>query len=159
MSRSFCWAALVVLLNVVAARAQSAPGDGVDRNASSAQFEWTELAALPDDQRFGGGFLGVSDGALIFAGGTNFPDALPRQAGTQVWYDSIFAHTANVTPPAAANVSPLPPPTSRKLSLVAPPFGSAAPPPPSASGPRNTALPSSTRFLRSLNNNIDAKFC
>jgi SSS family transporter len=90
MSRSFCWAALVVLLNVVAARAQSAPGDGVDRNAPSAQFEWTELAALPDDQRFGGGFLGVSDGALIFAGGTNFPDALPRQAGTQVWYDSIF---------------------------------------------------------------------
>ncbi len=90
MVRSFCWTALVVLCISVSAGAQMARADDVDRDAPSVQFEWTELAPLPGARGFGGGVLGVSNDALIFAGGANFPDAPPWQEGTKVWYDSIF---------------------------------------------------------------------
>ena len=33
---------------------------------------------------------GVSGGALLVAGGANFPDKKPWQGGTKVWYDTVF---------------------------------------------------------------------
>ena len=92
MCRALCWTALILLTNFVAAGAgtRSARADDAEGNAPSARFEWEELAPLPDGQGFAGGFLGVSDGALIFAGGANIPDAPPSQEGKKVWYDSIF---------------------------------------------------------------------
>lgn len=51
---------------------------------------WKRLAALPDPEGFAGAFAGTSDGALLFAGGANFPDKRPWEGGKKVWYDTVF---------------------------------------------------------------------
>jgi N-acetylneuraminate epimerase len=51
---------------------------------------WAPLPALPDAEGFAGAFAGVSHGALLVAGGANFPDKMPWEGGTKVWHDSIF---------------------------------------------------------------------
>jgi N-acetylneuraminate epimerase len=53
-------------------------------------LSWRELPPLPDKLGFAGPFVGTDNGALIVAGGANFPDKLPWQGGTKVWYDSVF---------------------------------------------------------------------
>jgi len=45
---------------------------------------------LPDREGFAGSYAGVSGGALIVAGGANFPDKRPWEGGTKIWYDRIF---------------------------------------------------------------------
>jgi len=52
--------------------------------------EWTKLVPLPDKEGFAGPFAGVSGGALIVAGGTNFPSKKPWDGGRKVWYDTVF---------------------------------------------------------------------
>jgi len=52
--------------------------------------EWTRLPSLPDKEGFAGSFAGVSNGALLVAGGANFPDKKPWEGGKKVWYDSVF---------------------------------------------------------------------
>jgi N-acetylneuraminic acid mutarotase len=52
--------------------------------------EWTQLPALPDKEGFAGSFAGVSHGALLVAGGANFPDKKPWEGGAKVWYDTVF---------------------------------------------------------------------
>lgn len=56
-----------------------------------AEDPWQPLPTLPDAEGFAGSFAGVSGGALIVAGGTNFPDKRPWEGGTKVWHDSVFA--------------------------------------------------------------------
>ncbi|MEN3943887.1 hypothetical protein WJU23_21475 [Prosthecobacter sp. SYSU 5D2] len=56
-----------------------------------AQDDWTSLPALPDTEGFAGSFAGVAGGALLVAGGTNFPDKRPWEGGTKVWYDTVYA--------------------------------------------------------------------
>jgi N-acetylneuraminic acid mutarotase len=51
---------------------------------------WTRLPPIPDREGFAGSFAGVSGGALIVAGGSNFPDRRPWEGGTKVWHDSVF---------------------------------------------------------------------
>jgi N-acetylneuraminic acid mutarotase len=51
---------------------------------------WTRLAALPDREGFAGSFAGVSGGALLVAGGANFPNAKPWEGGAKAWYDTVF---------------------------------------------------------------------
>lgn len=63
----------------------------VTYSAAAQEDDWTPLPALPDAEGFAGSFSGVSGGALIVAGGTNFPDKRPWEGGTKVWYDSIYA--------------------------------------------------------------------
>lgn len=58
---------------------------------TSAQDDWNPLPALPDAEGFAGSFAGVSQGALLVAGGTNFPDKMPWDGGTKVWYDTVYA--------------------------------------------------------------------
>lgn len=58
--------------------------------ASAAELNWSQLPPLPDSRGFAGSFAGVSRDSLIVAGGTNFPDALPWDGGTKVWYDTIY---------------------------------------------------------------------
>ena len=53
-------------------------------------LKWVKLAGIPDDEGFAGPFAGVANGALVVAGGANFPDARPWEGGTKVWYDTIF---------------------------------------------------------------------
>jgi N-acetylneuraminic acid mutarotase len=52
--------------------------------------EWKQLPSLPDTEGFAGSFLGVSNGALLVAGGTNFPGKKPWEGGTKKWYDTVF---------------------------------------------------------------------
>jgi N-acetylneuraminic acid mutarotase len=52
---------------------------------------WKSLPSLPDAEGFAGAFAGVADGALLVAGGTNFPDKKPWEGGTKLWYDKVYA--------------------------------------------------------------------
>lgn len=53
-------------------------------------LRWTKLPPLPDQHGFAGAFAGVSNNALIVAGGANFPDKAVWEGGKKVWYDKIF---------------------------------------------------------------------
>lgn len=54
-------------------------------------FTQTNLPAIPDKDGFAGSLAGVSNGALIVAGGSNFPNGgRPWNGGTKTWYDQIF---------------------------------------------------------------------
>lgn len=50
-------------------------------------FEWQTLPSLP--RPLSGHFAGTSEGALIIAGGTDFPVSL-FAGGTKEWYDSVY---------------------------------------------------------------------
>jgi sialidase-1 len=52
--------------------------------------DWYELPQIPDPIGFAAPFAGTSSGALVVAGGANFPGAMPWEGGRKVWYDSIF---------------------------------------------------------------------
>jgi len=52
--------------------------------------EWKQLPNLPDQEGFAGCFAGVSHGALLVAGGANFPEAKPWDGGKKIWYDTVF---------------------------------------------------------------------
>ncbi len=51
---------------------------------------WAQLPPLPDREGFAGPFAGKHGGALIVAGGANFPDKKPWEGGAKVWYDHTF---------------------------------------------------------------------
>jgi len=51
---------------------------------------WSQLSELPGTPGLGGPFVGVHNGALIVAGGANFPDAPPWEGGSKVWYSGIY---------------------------------------------------------------------
>lgn len=65
---------------------------GVESRAEQAktQLEWQNLPALPDDYGFGGPFVGTHNGALIVAGGANFPEGMPWEGGSKKWHDRVF---------------------------------------------------------------------
>lgn len=52
-------------------------------------LDFTALPELPDERGFGGPIVGVSENALIVAGGANFPVPL-AEGGEKVWHDRIF---------------------------------------------------------------------
>ncbi|MCP4256607.1 MAG: sodium/solute symporter [Planctomycetes bacterium] len=56
-------------------------------------LEWSELPALPDSIGFAGPFVGVSNDALIVAGGANFPDGPPWDGFTKIWHADAFVLT------------------------------------------------------------------
>ncbi len=58
---------------------------------ATAKDDWKPLPSLPDAEGFAGSFAGVSGGALLVAGGTNFPDKRPWEGGTKIWYDTVYA--------------------------------------------------------------------
>lgn len=58
--------------------------------AEARALRWRELPALPDAEGFAGSFAGQSGGALLVAGGANFPDRRPWEGGTKTWYDRVF---------------------------------------------------------------------
>jgi N-acetylneuraminic acid mutarotase len=57
----------------------------------SARGDWRKLAPIPDDVGVAGAFAGVSGGALIVAGGANFPGKKPWEGGEKVWHDAVYA--------------------------------------------------------------------
>ncbi len=60
-----------------------------DPTTAPETIQWNEFTALPDTNGRGGPFAGVSGGALLVAGGTNFPGAKLWDNGTKSWYDDI----------------------------------------------------------------------
>jgi N-acetylneuraminic acid mutarotase len=48
------------------------------------------LAPLPEKAGLAGAFAGVSHGALLVAGGANFPQKKPWQGGAKVWHDRVY---------------------------------------------------------------------
>ncbi|MBL9178179.1 MAG: galactose oxidase [Verrucomicrobiaceae bacterium] len=52
---------------------------------------WSQLPPVPDERGFAGSFAGVSQGALIVAGGTHFIGKMPWEGGSKLWYDTIYA--------------------------------------------------------------------
>lgn len=57
---------------------------------AASPLEWSQLKPLPDEHGFAGAFAGITNKALIVAGGANFPDGFPWEDGKKAWYDSIF---------------------------------------------------------------------
>ena len=53
-------------------------------------LRWERWPALPVEEGLSGGFAGVSHGALIYAGGTNFPGLRPWEGGSKQWYDAVY---------------------------------------------------------------------
>jgi N-acetylneuraminic acid mutarotase len=62
----------------------------VEGEAPAASLHWEQLPPIPDREGFASPFAGESGGALIVAGGANFPDKRPWEGGTKTWYDSVF---------------------------------------------------------------------
>jgi N-acetylneuraminic acid mutarotase len=62
-----------------------------------AALDWKQLPAIPDREGFAGSYAGASGGALIVAGGANFPDKKPWEGGTKIWYDRVFVLEAGAT--------------------------------------------------------------
>jgi N-acetylneuraminate epimerase len=72
------WLCLLALMPVVTVKSESL------------KFNWKQLPPIPDPVGLAAPFAGVSGGALIVAGGANFPDAMPWEGGQKAWHDSIF---------------------------------------------------------------------
>src|SRR5690349_22553800 len=51
----------------------------------AASLSWDVLPPIPDEHGFASPFAGVNYGALIVAGGTNFPEKKIWEGGTKVW--------------------------------------------------------------------------
>ena len=77
--------------SVATATARPAATRPADRGTpAAASLEWAPLADLPDRLGFAGPYVGVSNGALVVAGGANFPDGPPWEGGAKRWHDRIF---------------------------------------------------------------------
>ncbi len=53
-------------------------------------LEWKKLANLPDAEGFAGSYAGVSHGALLVAGGANFPEKPLWEGGPKRWTDRVY---------------------------------------------------------------------
>jgi N-acetylneuraminate epimerase len=64
----------------------------MDGEESGLRFplRWERWPALPVEDGLSGGFSGVSQGVLLYAGGTNFPGLRPWEGGTKSWYDAVY---------------------------------------------------------------------
>ncbi len=51
---------------------------------------WHELPSIPDREGVAGAFAGITGGALLVAGGANFPGKKPWEGGTKTWTDAAF---------------------------------------------------------------------
>jgi solute:Na+ symporter, SSS family len=51
---------------------------------------WKQVAELPAKHGLAGPIVGMHEGALIVAGGANFPDGRPWEGAAKVWHDEIY---------------------------------------------------------------------
>jgi len=59
-------------------------------DGDSGPLSWSRLMDLPDPVGFAAPFAGACGGAMIVAGGANFPELPPWEGGVKVWHDRIF---------------------------------------------------------------------
>ncbi len=82
------------------------------------QFNWADLPELPGGLGFGGPFAGTHNGALIVAGGANFPNGMPWEGGVKVWYGDI--HVLETGDTTWNSESSLPHPMAYGISISTP---------------------------------------
>lgn len=58
--------------------------------AATPELRWQPLPPLPDPVGLAGTFAGVTGGALLVAGGANFPDRMPWAGGQKRWHDRVY---------------------------------------------------------------------
>ena len=58
---------------------------------SAKALRWEKLPPLPKHAALGWPYAGVTEGALLVAGGANFPEAPPWAGGKKHWYDTVYA--------------------------------------------------------------------
>ncbi len=63
-------------------------------DSNSLSLDWKQLADLPDAEGYAGSYAGVSNGALIVAGGANFPEKPLWEGGPKRWTDRVFVMTS-----------------------------------------------------------------
>ena len=96
----------VLLLALAAGMAGCAGDDTPVTSATEAtRFTWRELPPLP--RAIAGQMAGNSHGALLVAGGTDFP-APPTEGGAKVWYDTV--HVLEPGASSWTSTTPLPHP-------------------------------------------------
>lgn len=62
----------------------------LDFSGAAAELHWSKLPPIPDRDGFAAPFAGVSGGALVIAGGANFPGDKWADTVTKKWHDSAF---------------------------------------------------------------------
>jgi N-acetylneuraminic acid mutarotase len=62
----------------------------VATSSGAESLSWSKLPPLPDREGFAGAFGGTQRGALVVAGGANFPGKKPWEGGAKLWHDTIF---------------------------------------------------------------------
>jgi len=100
------------------ATAFAGPAAAAAADSPAPRQEWS-LPPLPDPVGLGGPIVGVHAGALIVAGGANFPHDPPwsvdgRPPGAKAWHDRIYVLTSRPLPAAAA------PPTDPPAAPIQP---------------------------------------
>jgi N-acetylneuraminate epimerase len=58
--------------------------------AAAETLTWNQLPPIPDPIGVAAPFAGVSGGALLVAGGANFPGQMPWEGGKKVWHDRAW---------------------------------------------------------------------
>ena len=90
----FVWLAVLDASFLSAVSSAREPvADAADGHGTPIVLDWRRLSSLPDPVGFAGSFAGVSNGAVVAAGGANFPDRLPWEGGRKVWHDRIWMLT------------------------------------------------------------------
>ncbi len=80
----------IVLMTASYSAAQITAPDATAPAAKGPLLFWTQLSNLDDREGFAAMFAGVSNDALLVAGGANFPDKRPWEGGTKKWYDDVW---------------------------------------------------------------------
>ncbi len=86
----FCAQAGALAAALTLAACNSEPNANASRGELAQRVVWTELSSLPDALGFAGPFVGVSQDALLVAGGANFPGGRPWDGHSKTWHDRIF---------------------------------------------------------------------
>jgi len=85
---------VLCLLSMLGGLFGGSPGEAAEPPPHDAgRFTWARLADLPDSVGVAGCFAGVcgdGDGVLVVAGGANFPDRPPWEAGVKAWHDTTW---------------------------------------------------------------------
>lgn len=83
-------------------------GPKADGGAAPGPGHWEVWPVLPDREGVAGAFAGVSGGALLVAGGANFPERKPWEGGTKVWHDTVYVLESPTGPWRTAGRLPRP---------------------------------------------------
>jgi cyclically-permuted mutarotase family protein len=74
---------LIFSLSILPACSQNTPH-------KNDMIKWSHLPDIPDSLGLAGAFIGKQGNTLIFAGGSNFPDAAPWKGGKKVFYHDTY---------------------------------------------------------------------